>query len=81
MTCQELVELVTDYVEGVLPEPERARLDTHLAECSYCEEYIAQIRQTIEAIGDLPIEPISRERQRQLLEAFRGWRRAGSMGP
>jgi len=74
MTCQELVELVTDYVEGVLPEPERARLDAHLAECPYCEEYIAQMRQTIDALGELSLEVISRERHEQLLESFRGWR-------
>jgi len=74
MTCQELVELVTDYVEGVLPEPERARLDAHVAECSYCGEYIAQMRQTIDALGKLSLEMISRERQQQLVEAFRGWR-------
>jgi anti-sigma factor RsiW len=47
MTCQELVELVTDYLEAVLPEPQRERLEAHLAECPYCEEYIAQMRQTI----------------------------------
>lgn len=81
MTCQKLVELVTDYVEGVLPEPERVRLEAHLADCSYCEEYIAQMRQTIDALGELTLEVISRERQQQLLEAFRGWRRAGSIGP
>jgi anti-sigma factor RsiW len=74
MTCQELVEVVTDYLEGVLPEPERARLEAHLAECPYCVTYIAQMRQTIDAVGELSIAMISRERQRQLLEAFRGWR-------
>jgi len=81
MTCQELVELVTDYLEAVLPEPERARLEAHLAECPYCREYIAQMRQTIDALGELTLEMISRERQQQLLEAFRLWRGAGSMGP
>jgi anti-sigma factor RsiW len=80
ITCQQLVELVTDYLEAVLPEPERTRLEAHLAECPYCEEYIAQMRQTIDAVGELSLEVISRERQEQLLEAFRGWRRAGSIG-
>jgi anti-sigma factor RsiW len=76
MTCQELVEVVTDYLEGVLPEPERARLEAHLAECRYCEEYIGQMRQTIDALGELSLEMISRARQQELLEAFRGWRGA-----
>jgi len=79
MACQELVELVTNYLERVMPETERVRLEAHLAECPYCEEYIAQMRQTIEAIGELPLEPISGQREQQLLEAFRGWRRAGSI--
>jgi anti-sigma factor RsiW len=76
MTCQELVELVTDYLEGVLPAPERVRLEAHLGECPYCEQYIAQMQQTIDALGELSLEMISRERQHQLLEAFRGWRGA-----
>jgi anti-sigma factor RsiW len=75
MTCQELVELVTDYIEGVLPEPERARLEAHLDECRHCAQYIAQMRQTIDVLGELPAEMIGREREEQLLEAFRGWRR------
>ena len=80
MTCQELVEVVTDYLEGALPAPDRVRLDAHLAECPYCETYIAQIRQTIDAVGELSIEMISRERQEQLLEAFRGWRAREAAG-
>jgi anti-sigma factor RsiW len=74
MTCQELVQLVTDYLEGVLPERDRVRLGAHLTECPYCEEYIAQMRVTIEAIGRLQPEPIDPGRERDLLEAFRGWR-------
>ena len=76
ITCQEVVELVTDYLEAALPEPQRERLEAHLVECPYCEEYIAQMRQTIDALGELTLEMISRERQQQLLEAFRGWRGA-----
>ena len=76
MTCRELVEVVTDYLEGVLPERDRVRLEAHLAECSYCEEYIAQMRQTIDALGELPPEMIHPRRQQELLEAFRGWRGA-----
>jgi anti-sigma factor RsiW len=47
MTCRELVELVTDYLEGKLPAGDKRRLEAHLDECPYCMEYIDQMRQTI----------------------------------
>jgi anti-sigma factor RsiW len=75
MSCKELVEVVTDYLEGRLAEPDRLRLEAHVAECPYCEEYIAQMRQTIEALGELPAETLDPRREAELLEAFRGWRR------
>jgi anti-sigma factor RsiW len=75
MSCRELVEVVTDYLEGRLPDQDRVRLEAHLAECPYCEEYIAQMRETIEALGELPrAESLDARTERQLLEAFRGWR-------
>jgi anti-sigma factor RsiW len=76
MTCRELVELVTDYLEETLPSRDRMRLDAHLAECPYCEEYVAQMRRTVAALGRLPPETIDRAREQELLDAFRGWRRA-----
>jgi anti-sigma factor RsiW len=76
MTCRELVQVVTDYLEQTLPEADRARLEAHLAECPYCEEYVAQMQQTIHVLGELPAAPIDRARQEELLSAFRGWRGA-----
>jgi anti-sigma factor RsiW len=76
MSCRELVELVTDYLEGKLSEADRVRLETHLAECPFCEEYIAQMRETIQALGELPrAESLDPRTERELLDAFRGWRR------
>jgi anti-sigma factor RsiW len=74
MTCRELVQVVTDYLEGALPDADRARLEAHLEDCPYCVEYIAQMRLTIEALGELSAELIDPARQRELLHAFRGWR-------
>jgi anti-sigma factor RsiW len=75
MSCRELVEVVTDFLEGRLPDPDRVRLEAHLAECPYCEEYIAQMRETIDALGELPrAESLDPRTERELLEAFRGWR-------
>ena len=76
MTCRELVELVTDYLEETLPGQDRMRLQAHLAECPYCEEYIAQMRRTVAALGRLPPQPVDPARQEELLDAFRGWRSA-----
>ena len=50
LTCQELVELLTDYLDGALPAGERARLEAHLAECEACDAYLAQFRTTIRLI-------------------------------
>jgi len=75
MSCRELVGVITDYLEGTLAEADRVRLEEHVAECPYCEEYIAQMRETIEALGELPADSLDERRERELLEAFRGWRR------
>jgi anti-sigma factor RsiW len=74
MACQELVEVVTDYLDGTLADEDRRRLEAHLEECPYCARYIEQIRETARALGRLPAESLSPATQRELLEAFRGWR-------
>ena len=74
MRCRELVELITDYLEGALPDSERARFERHLAGCDGCQAYLDQMRETIGALGRLPPESLSPEAERKLLDAFRGWR-------
>ena len=74
LSCQELVELVTDYLEGALLPEETARFDEHLARCTGCTAYLEQIRQTIVLTGRLTPESLSPEAERHLLDAFRGWR-------
>ena len=76
LSCQELVELVTDYLEGALSPDETARFDEHLARCTGCTAYLEQIRQTIVLTGRLTPESLSPEAERHLLDAFRGWRSA-----
>jgi anti-sigma factor RsiW len=75
MTCLELVELVTDYLEGTLPPLERARFEAHLAECNGCEAYLTQIRRTIHLLGRLNVYDIPAEEQKNLLRLFRDWHR------
>ena len=74
MTCRELVEVVSDYLDGTLASDDRRRLEQHLEECSYCAEYVEQMRQTVEALGELSEDTIAPETRDELLAAFRGWR-------
>jgi anti-sigma factor RsiW len=76
LSCQELVELVTDYFEGALSEDERARFEEHIGHCQGCQAYLEQMRATIELLGHLPVEALSQDAERHLLEAFRDWHSA-----
>jgi anti-sigma factor RsiW len=76
LSCQELVELVTDYVERALPADEHARVDRHLETCQGCRTYVEQMRQTIELTGRLTVDDVSPEAELALLEAFRAWHTA-----
>jgi anti-sigma factor RsiW len=75
MTCQELVELVTAYLEGSLPADERRAFDEHLALCPGCDRYLSQFRTTIDLLGELPEESLSAPGRERLLDAFSQWRR------
>jgi anti-sigma factor RsiW len=75
LTCRELVELVTAYLEEALPPEDRARFDAHLADCSHCREYLRQMRLTVRAVGSLSEEQIAPQARDALLAAFRDWRR------
>jgi anti-sigma factor RsiW len=74
MNCRTLVELVTDYLEGALPDEERARIDAHLAGCDGCTAYLEQMRTTIRLTGMLTEDQIPVEAREELLGAFREWR-------
>jgi anti-sigma factor RsiW len=76
MTCRELVELVTEYLEGRLPPRERARFEAHLDECGHCRRYVEQMRGTVRLLGHIPEESLSPEARDALLAAFRDWSRA-----
>ncbi len=75
ITCREVVELVTDYLEGALSEADRARFDGHLAICEPCVAYVEQIRLTIAASGAISDEQLDPEAREELLAAFRDWKR------
>ena len=71
VTCREVVELLTDYLEGALPADEVAAVEAHLAVCPGCQHYLDQMRVTIAALGTVPVETLSPHAQQTLLDAFR----------
>lgn len=74
LVCREFVELVTDYLEGALPEVERRRFEAHLADCDGCHGYLEDMRRMIATLGrpaGPPTDPHTRE---TLLRAFRDLR-------
>ena len=73
LSCNEVVDLITDYLEGALSPTERRRVDDHLAGCGGCTAYLEQMRETIRLTGMLTEEQIPDEQKRELLEAFRTW--------
>ena len=76
MSCQQLVELVTDYFEGKLSWRERRRFEKHIAACHWCSRYIEQMRVTIETVGRIEEDSIPPAMRDELLTAFRDWRTA-----
>jgi Putative zinc-finger len=73
LTCAEIVELVTEYLEGGLSRDDRERFEEHIGFCDWCLTYLDQLRQTIDSIGEPRAEDLSPELQRGLLDAFRDW--------
>lgn len=73
LACQELVELVTAYLEGALDEADRARFEAHIAGCDACTTYLEQMRVTIATIGRIPEESLSPGLVNELGLAFADW--------
>jgi anti-sigma factor RsiW len=76
LTCQEVVELVTEYLEGALPAAEAARFEEHLELCDGCDRYVDQIRTTIASVGHASDDDLPPEMRERLLGAFQEWKRS-----
>jgi anti-sigma factor RsiW len=74
MPCQELVEVITEYLESALGDRDRRRFEAHLAECEPCRDYLEQFRQTIALSGRVEPERLPPRMRDELLAAFRDWR-------
>jgi anti-sigma factor RsiW len=73
LACQEVVELVTDYLEGALDERDRERFERHLGGCDGCTAYLEQMRLTLRLAGRLEPEAVNPVFRERLVAAFRGW--------
>jgi anti-sigma factor RsiW len=74
MDCNELVELVTAYLDGSLGLEDRARFDSHLLECDGCANYLQQFRRTVDTIGTVSLDELDPTFRTKLMNAFRDWR-------
>jgi predicted anti-sigma-YlaC factor YlaD len=74
LTCRELVEIVTDYLEGAMELEERIRFEKHLVLCDGCAIYVEQMRDVISLTGSLREEHVPENAREALLDAFRSWR-------
>jgi predicted anti-sigma-YlaC factor YlaD len=73
ITCKELVEVVTEYLEGRMPPERRLLFEEHVAFCSWCQTYLDQMRETIRLTGMLTKDDLSPDTRDALLEVFRNW--------
>ena len=74
MECRELVELITDYLEGAMPVRDRLRVRLHLLRCGGCRAYLGQMRATIRATGSLSEEDVPIESREALMAVFDSWK-------
>ena len=80
LSCSEVVELVSDYLEGALPAAAAARFEAHIAMCDGCDAYLGQMRAIISAMGRLREEAVPIETREALLGVFRDWKLGGGTG-
>lgn len=74
LTCREVVEIVSDYLEDALSPEDRARFEAHLGVCDGCTSYVEQMRETIRLSGMLTEDLVPVEQRERLRQAFRDWK-------
>jgi anti-sigma factor RsiW len=73
LTCQQVVELVTEYLDGVMEPAWRVRFEAHLDGCDGCTAYLEQFRTTVAVVGRLDARDVPAPVMSELLSAFRTW--------
>ncbi|MGH2735301.1 MAG: anti-sigma factor family protein [Actinomycetota bacterium] len=81
LSCKELVELVTNYLEGRLEASEAGRFEAHLQQCEGCANYLDQMGRTIVVTGALSEESVGERARNELMKAFRAWKQRGTPSP
>ena len=74
LTCKELVELVTGYLDGALDEHDKERFEEHLVICRGCDVHLSQMRATLGVVGRLTEDDVGPGSAGTLLEVFRTWK-------
>ena len=77
ITCQEVVELLSAYLDGELDPLTLERVEIHLAGCDGCTMVVEELRETIRLSGGLMVEQVDETQRRTLLGAFRDWTGGG----
>jgi anti-sigma factor RsiW len=76
LSCREVVELVTDHLDGALSAEEVALFEQHLNFCEGCVWYVEQIKTTVDVLGEIREEDLPPEAKDRLMTVFRDWRRS-----
>jgi anti-sigma factor RsiW len=74
LVCQEMVELITDYLEGAMPRAQRRRFEAHIAGCEHCTEYLEQMRTTIRLSGRLQSHDLTPAMREEFSALYERWR-------
>ncbi|MEW6364752.1 MAG: zf-HC2 domain-containing protein [Acidobacteriota bacterium] len=75
LTCKELTEIITDYIEGRLTLFQRISFQLHLGMCRHCRAYLRQMRLTVRTLGKMPTMSVPQDVEQELLKRFRDWKR------
>ncbi len=71
LPCRDLVEMVSDYLEGTFDPETEARIRTHLTWCDACSDYVEQIRAITDLSSRLRDDDVPQRLRREILSAFR----------
>lgn len=81
LTCRDLTEIVTDYVEGRMGVWDRLRFQLHIGMCTACREYVRQMQVTRAVVGHVHAPPIPDEVKEELIKRFRDWKEGDDVAP